>query len=272
MMNLRNFSVLVPVHNRSELEETFPKSIAAILSNSVMPRQIIIVLDGKISWDIERQLDIVPQNIEKTIYYKSKNEGLTAALNDGLKVSKFDVVARVDADDFCRSHRFEEQLQYMDRGFDLVGGWIQEIDFLGKNLSVRRVPDTQEKIMKFALRRNPFNHMTIMLRKSKVLEAGGYPEMVMKEDYALWVKMLSMSDFKCCNLSEILVDATTGKDFFRRRGSLSAFRSEVAIQLHLIKHLQKPFILSVFDLAIRVFMYLTPIIFVEKIYQNILRR
>ena len=59
---------------------------------------------------------------------------------------------------------------------------------LGYITSIKKVPIRDDEIKKFAKRRNPFNHMTVMFRKKAVLDAGNYIPFPLNEDYYLWVR------------------------------------------------------------------------------------
>lgn len=50
-------------------------------------------------------------------------------------------------------------------------------------LSVRKVPEQHEDILRFAKGRCPVNHPVVMFRKSAVLKAGGYKHFPLFEDY-----------------------------------------------------------------------------------------
>ena len=41
------------------------------------------------------------------------NRGLGKTLNDGLQLCKYDIVARMDADDICKSNRFETEYKWL---------------------------------------------------------------------------------------------------------------------------------------------------------------
>ena len=53
--------------------------------------------------------------------------------------------------------------------------------------------------------------MTVMFKKSKVIEAGNYENCPLMEDDMLWTKMLLIG-VKCSNINDYLVYARTGID------------------------------------------------------------
>ena len=79
------------------------------------------------------------------------------------------------------------------------------------------MPETNEEIIAFAKKRSPFNHPSVMYKKSKVIDAGFYEDYRYFEDYNLWVTMLNMG-FKAYNIQENLVYMRAGEELYKRRG------------------------------------------------------
>ena len=82
---------------------------------------------------------------------------------------------------------------------------------------VRQLPRTSEEILKYAQKRNPFNHPCVMFRRSEVLRAGNYQDFPGFEDYYLWVRMLRKG-CKGYNVQEVILDMRTGNGMYDRRG------------------------------------------------------
>lgn len=78
-------------------------------------------------------------------------------------------------------------------------------------------------------RRCPFNHMTVMFRKTEVLKAGNYQDWYWNEDYFLWIRM-ALENEKFANLADVLVNVRTSRDLYQRRGGIKYFVSERKIQ------------------------------------------
>ena len=80
------------------------------------------------------------------------------------------------------------------------------------------MPVSQEEIKKYARRRNPFNHPTVMYKKSSVIKYGGYQEGQRGEDIALFTKMV-FEGCVCANIDEPLLKYRAVADQFDRRTS-----------------------------------------------------
>jgi hypothetical protein len=125
------------------------------------------------------------------------------------------------------------QLPVIEAGADLVGSALVEFaDDERREGAVRVPPRTAAAIALRARFHSPFNHPTVVYRKSAVDRAGGYKELPFLEDYWLFTRMLA-SGAKVANVAEPLVRYRTGSGSYRRRGGWKMLRSEVTLQRHL---------------------------------------
>ena len=69
--------------------------------------------------------------------------------------------------------------------------------------------------------RDPFNHPTVVYRRSAVQAAGGYTDMALMEDYLLFARMVD-AGARPANLAEPLVCYRVGAGAYARRGGLRA--------------------------------------------------
>jgi hypothetical protein len=134
----------------------------------------------------------------------------------------------MDTDDICAVERMEKQLKMLaeDETLSIVGSDIAE--FIGSTdnvVSVRAVPQSHEEICEYLKKRCPFNHMTVVFRKSEVLRSGSYQPWYLDEDSYLWVRMY-LAGCKFANVGENLVFARVDENSFRRRGGIKYYRSE----------------------------------------------
>jgi hypothetical protein len=126
-------------------------------------------------------------------------------------------------------NRFEIQLPLIEKA-DIVGSGL--IEFVGEpeNAVGRRVPPVgSEQIRRYARMHDPFNHPTVMYRRSAVQAAGGYGDFPLMEDYALFARMLS-NGARPVNVPEPLVWYRVGATSFKRRGGTGLLRSELRLQ------------------------------------------
>lgn len=232
------FSVLMSVYIK-EKPEYLKSAINSILNQTLKPSQIVIVCDGLLTKDLYSLLDNYKSTYENlfTIIKYSENKGLGQALNIGLAKCKYNYVARMDTDDIANINRFEKQLAFLEKNssIDIVGSNIAEFeDNIENILSYRVVPKNHSDIIKYAHKRNPFNHMTVVFKKKSILSVGGYLDMPLSEDYYLWARLLN-NGYIGANIQECLVYARTGNELIARRSSLAYARKMKNLRYSLYK-------------------------------------
>jgi glycosyltransferase involved in cell wall biosynthesis len=250
--------------------ELLKKAILSAFDNSLPPLEMILVVDGPVDLTLKNTITNLKDRFKIRALYLKKNSGLANALNKGLKLVKTKWVARADADDINLPNRFEIQKKLADEGYSLIGGAIQEIDSFGRFLHIRKPPLRNTQIINFAKYRNPFNHMTIMYKLDDVLAVGGYPSLYLREDYALWAKMLSKG-IPSINVQDVLVYATAGESMLKRRGGWVYAKNEVYLQQHLIACGIKGKFSGVMTGIVRAFIFIMPLFLRSFFYDFFLR-
>ena len=261
------FSVLMSVYYK-ENSEFFNLSLESLYNQSKISPDIVIVHDGPLTKELYLVLDKWKSLLPITEIVLQKNVGLGEALNAGLVYCKYDLVARVDTDDINIPTRFEQQYQYMNEHKDiaLCGSHIDEFDTDPLVITSHRKVPSGTDLDKSIFKRNPINHMTVMFRKSAVLDAGGYQHLRFMEDYFLWVRMY-VKGYKLVNLDTVLVNARTGNGMLERRKGINYYRSELTFMNKVLKMdvKNKPKIMATF--LIRSHIRLLPQSVLKKIYQ-----
>lgn len=269
------FSVLLSVYFK-EKPEYLKRSLESVFANTFAPTEVVLVQDGPLTKELELVISNFCSSYPKQmkIVKFSNNRGLGAALADGVHACTYDLIARMDTDDICHKNRFERQISYLMEHpeIDLVGANIVEYDENMTNaLSSKIVPETDFLIKQYIKKRNPFNHMSVVFRKSKILEAGNYQAMLYFEDYYLWCRLFQLG----CgfhNIQDPLLDVRGGVSMISRRGGYSYIKCIYRFQ----KAIYQLNIISFFDfltnLIIRSCVSIIPKSFRKKIYQTKLRK
>jgi glycosyltransferase involved in cell wall biosynthesis len=225
------FSLLLSVYDGDEPDYLRRAFRSAVDDQTVRPDQVIIVRDGPVREEIAQVLDELRATSLVPVSYVplEVNAGLGPALDHGLAASWFDVVARMDADDVAMPHRFEVELPLMADA-DIVGSGL--LEFTGDTDAIvgQRVPPTEPgHIRRYARMHDPFNHPTVVYRRRAVQAAGGYGDLPLMEDYALFARMLG-NGARAANVAEPLVFYRVGATAFKRRGGTALLRSELRLQ------------------------------------------
>lgn len=230
-----SFAVLLSVYYKEDPVFLYESLVSIWNDQLLKPAQIVLVQDGPLTPELVNVVEAWSSRLGSVLCSVSllKNVGLAAALNEGLKHCKHEIVARMDTDDISVPERFEKQFSFMKNNPEIAvcSGLIEEWsqDFLHK-ISERRLPLFHQEIMRFAKRRSPISHPAVMFRKSAVLAVGGYPS-IYPEDYPLWGKMLSQG-YKFANLPDLLLKMRVGNALTERRG-LEFLKGEIKIYRYL---------------------------------------
>jgi glycosyltransferase involved in cell wall biosynthesis len=267
------FSVIMPFY-KADKPEHVSDAIESLFTQSLRADEVVLIQDGPVT---EALIEMVEQWKKKMPEINhvilEQNQGLSAALNAGIKAAKHEWLARMDADDICEPERFEEQLALIHQQPDLAiqGSWITEFDEdMQREIAVRKLPETHDEILKYAKWRCPFNHMTVMYRKSAIDKLGAYKNYgAVGDDYELWARFL-VNGHKSANIQRSLVKARTGTDFYnKRRRGWKYFKNEVRevndlYRLGLIGPL-----LWLFHVSIKAVVRFSPPFVVKFIYKGI---
>jgi glycosyltransferase involved in cell wall biosynthesis len=225
------FSLLVPVYDGDRPDHLRRALRSAVDDQTLRPNQVVIVRDGPVRDELAECLDEFARRspVPVTVVPLPHNGGLGPALDQGLAASWYDVIARMDADDVAMPHRFEVELPLMEHA-DIVGAGLLEFVEDTDHIVGQRTPPTDPgQIQRYARMHDPFNHPTVVYRRRAVLAAGGYGDLPLMEDYALFARMLA-DGARAVNVAEPLVFYRVGAQAYKRRGGAELLRSELRLQ------------------------------------------
>jgi glycosyltransferase involved in cell wall biosynthesis len=170
--------------------------------------------------------------------------GLVDALNTGLDAARGEWVARLDADDFCHPERLALQLamaqtlgercvvscmvrcfpeRAVSAGYRGYEKWLNTLcthDLISRDIFVE----------------SPIAHPSAFFNREAVIEAGGYRELGLPEDYELWLRLWSLG-FRFEKVPRVLLGWRERPDRFSRRSpcySLSSFYRTKAMYLSVL--------------------------------------
>ena len=179
------------------------EAVESVLSQTVKDLELIVIDDG--STDSTPRMLAAFSDPRLRIERRARG-GLTRALNAALGLARAPLVARLDADDVARPERLERQLAFLASHPDvgLLGTGALLIDASGREIGVVRPPTDDAAIRSALIRRNPFVHSSMVVRRSPVERAGGYDETFpVAQDYDLWLRASALTHM--ANLPEPLV-------------------------------------------------------------------
>lgn len=271
---MEKYSVLMTVYVK-DTPEHFSMALDSMIKQTYKPDEIVLVKDGPITKELQKIIDdYIVLGAPIVQVQLSKNMGLGLALNEGIKHVKNELIARMDSDDYSLPERCELQIREFDNNpeLDIIGCPV--IEFVGTIDNIvgeRKVPISNDEIYKYAKTRDPFNHPTVMYKKTAVESVGGYSNYRKNQDTDLWIKLLSQNAV-CMNLSEPLLRFRFDEGTYKKRKSWINTKILIEIRYGAWKTGFNSF-LEFFTVAFaQICMYLLPVGFQKFLYKNILRR
>lgn len=233
-------SVVLPFKNEARW---LPGALKSLKRQTLKRFEVVLVNDGSTddSLGIVRECCLGDGRFR---YVNSRGAGLVSALNTGLEAARGEWVARVDADDFCHPQRLSQQLvlarslgrrsvvsckvrcfPYKDvsDGYRNYEKWLNSLishDMISRDMFVE----------------SPVAHPSAFFNREAVIEAGGYRNLGLPEDYELWLRLWSMG-FRFEKVPRVLLGWRERPDRFSRRSpcySLSSFYRTKAMYLSML--------------------------------------
>ena len=231
----QRISVVIPLYNK---EAEVGRAVLSVVKQSLAPREIIVVDDGSTDGSravVQRIIEEHPEACIRLIV--QENAGVSAARNRGIREAHGDFVALLDADDawltgyiaeVCRLMEYYPDADAYSTAFNIVSG---------ESCVAAPVP-TREGYIDVANEalcgRYPIIPSTATLRRSMLLEVGGFPEgMRIGEDQWLWVRMVQCGARFCFSPMRLVRYSRTASN-----RSASIYRAEHSE--HSIEELYNP--------------------------------
>lgn len=229
---VERFSLLMSVYGKDNPEYLTSAFRSVVHDQTRRPDDVVLVQDGPVPALLAKTIQglIHAAPVPTALLALEANVGLGLALDRGLAVCKHDIVARMDADDVALPHRFAVQVPIVESGVDLVGSALLEFAHSPDEVVGKRVPPLDPaEIVRYARFHQPFNHPTVIYRRSAVRAAGGYRDLPLMEDYLLFAKMIQQGA-TVANVEEPLVFYRVGAGAYARRGGVMLVKSEWHLQ------------------------------------------
>ncbi len=274
-MSSPDFSVLMSVYHQ-ESPARLEKALRSNLGEQTLcPTEFVLMCDGPLTEELESVIRGYQQQYPHimNVCRLPQNVGLGRALNQGVLQCAYELIIRADSDDVSLPDRFEKQVAYMEQHPEVsaASGAVAEFESTPTEIQrVKRLPLHHEELKKYALKRNPLNHMATIFRKSHVLEVGSYQHVQYMEDYFLWVRLVAAGR-KLGNMDDLLVHACVGNGMEARRSDKRTIESRRTIDTFLREHGMLSLWQHWLNMAIVRAWCATPAMVRNILYNNVLR-
>jgi glycosyltransferase involved in cell wall biosynthesis len=213
------------------------EALSALRLQTLAPREVLVVADGALTDQLESVISEMSEELPLTVLRLPHQSGSGPARQAALEAASAEWVAVVDADDISLPERLERQVAAVGAlGLELVGSAVEEFDADDHTvLGVRRFASEHDALRAELRTRNPFNHPSVLMRRERALEVGGYRHLPHLEDYDLCARFAA-AGARVGNLDEVLVRFRGGRPSQHRRRIGGWFAAEVELQRNLHRY------------------------------------
>lgn len=206
MKNKPLVSVIMPVYNG---EKYLREAIKSILNQTYKNFELLIIDDGSKDKSIEIIEEYKKKDKRIRFFKNKKNRGTFKNYNYLIKnFAKGKYIAIQEQDDVSLKNRLQSQVVFLENNPDiiLVGSHINIINSRGEIIGKRFYPLNNKEIKKQVLLKSPFANPTILIKKDAFLYGGAYGDYITAGDYDLWIRLVSIKEYKTANLNKFLVN------------------------------------------------------------------
>lgn len=184
-------TVVMPVYNTKQV--WLQQAIDSILNQTYRDFKFLIIDDGSKDETREYLLKRAREDSRIILVFNEKNMGLIATLNKAISLVDTEWIARMDDDDVSLPDRLQLQVEAIEKHphLDYFGMLKNLINSEGKPIRLERSTEDvlPESIGTSLIWGCAYAHPTMMYRKKVIEQAGGYPQCLYAEDYALWARL-----------------------------------------------------------------------------------
>lgn len=182
-------SVIIPTYN---VEFYVEEALKSVLAQTYTNLEIIAVDNGS----TDRTRDVLQPYIDKNkvVYIRQDNRGLAGARNTGIRSSRGEYIAFLDADDIFLPEKLERQVAYLEThpqcGVCYCGIWHFYDEKPDDLFKLDYAYYSGVDVLPNLLRKNFVNPLSVVIRRSEVERVGFFDESYWHgEDWEYWVRL-----------------------------------------------------------------------------------
>jgi len=196
-----SISVLMTVYNGGYY---LRRAVESVLAQSHSDFEFLVVDDAS----TDGSLEVVKayQDLRIRIIENPSNRGQTASLNIGLRESRGEYIARIDADDVALPYWLEKVYHFIEKNnvYSVVSPQALVIDEHNKVKQYTGSPLSYQEVVLKNIIESSINHVGALMRRKDIVSLGGYDgNYIIAADYDLWTRLL-IGGYKLVNMGEIL--------------------------------------------------------------------
>jgi glycosyltransferase involved in cell wall biosynthesis len=236
------FSCLISVYSGTDLPY-FKVALQSILDQTVLPDEIIVIIDGPVSKELEEyvyQISLSSAPVLRIVKI-DKNVGAGPARNKGIECTNYEWIAVMDCDDYSVPTRFEKQIAVLEAHphTDFISSLSDEYseNFEPENfIATKKCPQSSALIRKRLNYNCCITNPTIFFKKKLWEQTRGYASFrYLNEDHLFFLKAARQNaNFFC--VQEPLLKVRIGKKQRKRRSGFRLFWTDVKFRSYCLKN------------------------------------
>ena len=179
-------SVIIPYYRKKQY---ISRALKSVTNQTYKKLEIIIIYDDSNKSDLKFIKYISSKDKRIKIFVNKKNLGAGLSRNVGIKKSKGKYIAFLDADDLWYKNKIDHQIKFMiKKGISFSHTSYSIINKQNIVISKRYAKDFLS--FKDLIKSCDIGLSTVMIKKSHLF-TNKFPDLKTKEDFVLWLKLLS---------------------------------------------------------------------------------
>lgn len=179
-------SVVMPLH---DCERFVREAVESVLAQTLSDFELIVVDDGS----TDASASIVESISDRRIrLVRRAHSGVARTMNAGIGLARGRYIAIMDADEIAYPHRFERQIELLDRHPEIgvVSCSYDLIDEHGHRINTLRIPFPWPEVRRRIMYMNFMMNSNVMIRRSALPSGPPYdPRWLLAPDHDLWARI-----------------------------------------------------------------------------------
>lgn len=207
-------SIGIPFYNA---ERFLADAIRSVFAQTYQDWELILIDDGSTDRSLEIAKSVKDSRV--SVYSDGKNKKLAARLNEIVQLAKFDIIARMDADDLMSPTRLEKQLKILanSNNHDLVSTGVYSVSDELELIGVRGSNLMEIEFKDLLFKKVGIVHAAILGKKEWFQRNKYDTSLKIAQDYDLWLRTSAKSDLKVCTIADPLY-------YYREEGNATAHK------------------------------------------------
>ena len=179
-------SVIIPYYRKKQY---IYRTLRSVINQSYKKLEIIIIYDDDNKDDLKFIKHITLKDKRIKILVNKKNLGVGLSRNKGIKKSRGEYIAFLDADDLWLKDKIKYQIRFMKLR-EIIFSHTSYSIINNQNMIISKRNAKNFLRLKDLIKSCDIGLSTVMIKKSH-LKTNKFPNLKTKEDFVLWLKLLS---------------------------------------------------------------------------------